>query len=184
MSEAQQKKKKSKKINGSVLETRWLISDLWHHQHPYRPEYFRWLNTWCFFCKHCLRIRCDINNWTYLLYFGISVRQFSERAAVWVVHRSMAVSTSLHQDPAWHQGEEKQRKDSHQLPLPGTPFVSSGRQLQSIKNKTTHHLNSSFSGAANITNPLTTHPLPAATISGKIFLYLSTKWNHYDVFVS
>lgn len=55
-------------------------------------------------------------------YLGISVGRKTKR----VLFPGLWVSAALHQDTAWHQGEEKLEEDGPQLPPPRTPFVSSG----------------------------------------------------------
>lgn len=126
-------------------------------------------NTWE--SLHSL-VQCNINKWE-TFYFGISISLFWERTAVgcWHSWAGQWLSAALHQGRVWDQGGGKHRKEGHQLPPPRTPFVSSGRQCQPIKNKTTQHLSSFYRRAARITNPLT-HSLHAATTSGLLFFII------------
>lgn len=85
------------------------------------------------------------------------------------------MSAALHRGSAWHQGEEKQDKDGHQLPPLGDSCSPVG----------TPQLRPQLPQLA-LPILLRGDPLCAATISGLLFYfyYLSTKWNHYDAFVS
>lgn len=113
------------------------------------------------------KIKRKINNLkiVYILCCGISTRVSWESGCgglFTLLSMSVAVSCPPATGTAWHRVKEKHWKDGQQLLPPRTPFVSSGRQFQSIKCEATNHLDGSYHRADSITNPLKARPLHAA----------------------
>lgn len=142
---------RKKKINGSNLENRSVIQDLWPHRHPHWESHTLFWH----FCR--------------------------EKDKTCVVSRPLGVSCP----PPGHcmtPGGRKARRGWPTAPSAQDTFCF--LWLQSLRNRTTHYLNSFYHRAVSITNPLKRPPPRAATISGlPFFKKKNTKRNHHDVFL-